>query len=68
MIKYIIEELKKNKNYNNQFVRVFEVPGESFDLLPVPGFLHSALQTLSLQLALQQVKHCPLTCRYWTIF
>ena len=44
MIKYIIEELKKNKNYNNQFVKIFEVPCKSFDLLSVPGFLHNTLQ------------------------
>ncbi|RLD19880.1 MAG: ATP-dependent helicase, partial [Caldiserica bacterium] len=44
MIKYIIEELKKNKNYNNQFVKIFEVPCKSFDLLSVPGFLHNSLQ------------------------
>jgi len=40
----IIEELKKNKNYNNQFVKIFEVPCKSFDLLSVPGFLHNSLQ------------------------
>jgi len=44
VIEYIINELKKNKQYKGQFVKVFEIQGKSFDTFPVPDSLHTTLR------------------------
>ncbi len=44
MIEYVINELKKNKHYKGQFVKIFEIQGKPFDTFPIPHSLHPTLQ------------------------
>ncbi len=44
MIEYVINELKKNRHYKGQFVKVFEIQGKPFDTFSIPKSLHPSLR------------------------
>ncbi|MGC8721934.1 MAG: DEAD/DEAH box helicase [Caldisericaceae bacterium] len=41
----VIEDLKSDENYHGQFVRIFELPGETYESVALPQFISEHLRT-----------------------